>query len=147
MRALEKGEDIIVRNPHSTRPYQHVLEPLFAYLMIAKAQYEDIKFADYYNVGPDECDCVTTGELVDLFVKYADGKIKWINKSEKNAVHEANFLKLDCSKLKAVFDWKPHWHVTEAVEKTVEWSRCYMEKGDVRKCMDKQIEDFLASRI
>lgn len=147
VRALEKGEDIIVRNPHSTRPYQHVLEPLFAYLMIAKAQYEDIKFADYYNVGPDECDCVTTGELVDLFVKYADGKIKWINKSEKNAVHEANFLKLDCSKLKAVFDWKPHWHVTEAVEKTVEWSRCYMEKGDVRKCMDKQIEEFLASRI
>lgn len=60
-----------------------MLEPLFAYLMIAKAQYEDIKFADYYNVGPDECDCVTTGELVDLFVKYADGKIKWINKSEK----------------------------------------------------------------
>ena len=147
VRALEKGEDIIVRNPHSTRPYQHVLEPLFAYLMIAKAQYEDIKFADYYNVGPDECDCVTTGELVDLFVKYADGKINWINKSEKNAVHEANFLKLDCSKLKAVFGWKPHWHVTEAVEKTVEWSRCYMEKGDVRKCMDKQIEEFLASRI
>ena len=147
VRALEKGEDIIVRNPHSTRPYQHVLEPLFAYLMIAKAQYEDIKFADYYNVGPDECDCVTTGELVDLFVKYADGKINWINKSEKNAVHEANFLKLDCSKLKSVFGWKPHWHVTEAVEKTVEWSRCYMEKGDVRKCMDKQIEEFLASRI
>ena len=147
VRALEKGEDIIVRNPHSTRPYQHVLEPLFAYLMIAKAQYEDIKFADYYNVGPDECDCVTTGELVDLFVKYADGKIKWINKSEKNAVHEANFLKLDCSKLKSVFDWKPHWHVTEAVEKTVEWSECYMANGDVRECMDKQIEDFLASRI
>ena len=99
VRALEKGEDIIVRNPHSTRPYQHVLEPLFAYLMIAKAQYEDIKFADYYNVGPDECDCVTTGELVDLFVKYADSKINWINKSEKNAVHEANFLKLENSRL------------------------------------------------
>ena len=147
VRALEKGEDIIVRNPHSTRPYQHVLEPLFAYLMIAKAQYEDIKFADYYNVGPDECDCVTTGELVDLFVKYADGKINWINKSEKNAVHEANFLKLDCSKLKSVFGWKPHSHVTEAVEKTVEWAECYMANGDVRKCMDKQIEEFLASRI
>ena len=147
VRAVENGETIIVRNPNSTRPYQHVLEPLKIYLMIAKAQYEDIKFADYYNVGPDECDCVTTGELVDLFVKYADGKINWINKSEKNAVHEANFLKLDCSKLKAVFGWKPHWHVTEAVEKTVEWSECYMANGDVRKCMDKQIEDFLASRI
>ena len=143
---MEKGEDIIVRNPFSTRPYQHVLEPLFAYLMIAKAQYEDINFADYYNVGPDECDCVTTGELVDLFVKYA-GNIKWINKSEKNAVHEANFLKLDCSKLKSVFGWTPHWHVDKAVEKTVEWSRCYMNGDDVRSCMDEQINDFLKSRI
>lgn len=147
VRALEKGQDIIVRNPHSTRPYQHVLEPLFAYLMIAKAQYEDIKYADYYNVGPDECDCVTTGELVDLFVKSTEGKLKWINKCEENAVHEANFLKLDCSKLKAVFSWKPHWHVTEAVEKTVEWSQVWLDNGDVRKCMDEQIENFLNSRI
>ena len=146
VRALEKGEDIIVRNPFSTRPYQHVLEPLFAYLMIARAQYGDIKLADCYNVGPDECDCVTTGELVDLFVKYA-GNIKWVNKSEKDAVHEASFLKLDCSKLKAVFGWKPHWHVDEAVKKTVEWSRCYMNGGDVRRCMDEQINDFLKSRI
>ncbi|MGN0450350.1 MAG: CDP-glucose 4,6-dehydratase [Ruminococcus sp.] len=143
VRALEKGEDIVVRNPYSTRPYQHVLEPLYAYLMIAKAQYEDVEFADYYNVGPDECDCVTTGELVDLFVKYTDGKIKRVDKSEENAVHEANFLKLDCSKLKSVFGWKPHWHVTDAVEKTVEWSRVWLEKCDVRRCMDEQIENFL----
>lgn len=142
VRALEKGEDIIVRNPHSTRPYQHVLEPLYAYLMIAKAQYGDIKFADCYNVGPDECDCITTGELVDLFVKYA-GNINRIDKSEKNAVHEANFLKLDCSKLKTVFGWKPHWHVDDAVKKTVEWSCCYMENDNVRDCMDRQIEEFL----
>ena len=147
VRALEKGEDIVVRNPYSTRPYQHVLEPLYAYLMIARAQYEDIKFADYYNVGPDECDCVTTGELVDLFVKYTDGRIKRVDKSEENAVHEANFLKLDCSKLKSVFSWKPHWHVTDAVEKTVEWSQVWLESGDVRKCMDKQINEFLNSSI
>lgn len=147
VRALEKGEDIVVRNPYSTRPYQHVLEPLYAYLMIAKAQYEDIKFADYYNVGPDECDCVTTGELVDLFVKYTNRKIKRVDKSEENAVHEANFLKLDCSKLKSVFGWKPHWHVTDAVEKTVEWSRVWLENGDVRKCMDEQINDFLNCSI
>lgn len=147
VRALEKGENIVVRNPYSTRPYQHVLEPLYAYLMIAKAQYEDIKFADYYNVGPDECDCVTTGELVDLFVKYTNGKISRVDKSEENAVHEANFLKLDCSKLKSVFGWKPHWHVSDAVEKTVEWSQVWLENGDVRKCMDEQIDDFLNCRI
>lgn len=142
VRALEKGEDIIVRNPHSTRPYQHVLEPLFAYLMIAKAQYEDIKFADYYNVGPDECDCVTTGELVDLFVKYADGKINWINKSEKNAVHEANFLKLDCSKLKAVFGWKPHWHVTEAVEKLLNGHAVIWKKAMSENVWTNRLRNF-----
>ena len=69
IRAAEKKEPIIVRNPHSTRPYQHVLEPLYAYLMIAEKQYEDIKYAGYYNVGPDECDCITTGTLVDIFCK------------------------------------------------------------------------------
>ena len=147
VRALEKGESITVRNPYSTRPYQHVLEPLFAYLMIAKAQYEDISVADYYNVGPDECDCVTTGELVDMFVKYCDGRISRTDKSEENAVHEANFIKLDCSKLKAVFNWKPHWHVTDAVEKTVEWSQVWLDNGDIRRCMDEQIENFLNSRI
>lgn len=147
VRALEKREPITVRNPYSTRPYQHVLEPLFAYLMIAKAQYQDISVADYYNVGPDECDCVTTGELVDMFVKYCDGKISRTDKSEENAVHEANFLKLDCSKLKSALNWKPHWHVTDAVEKTVEWSQMWLDKGDVRKCMDEQIENFLESQI
>lgn len=143
VRALEKGENIVVRNPHSTRPYQHVLEPLYAYLMIAKAQYEDKSFEGYYNVGPDECDCVTTGELVDLFVKYTDGAVRRIDRAEKNAVHEANFLKLDCSKLKSVFGWKPRWHVSDAVEKTVEWSKIWLENGDVRKCMEKQINEFL----
>lgn len=143
VRALEKGENIVVRNPHSTRPYQHVLEPLYAYLMIAKAQYEDKSFEGYYNVGPDECDCVTTGELVDLFVKYTDGAVHRIDRAEKNAVHEANFLKLDCSKLKSVFGWKPRWHVSDTVEKTVEWSKIWLENGDVRKCMEKQINEFL----
>lgn len=143
VRALQQGSDITVRNPYSTRPYQHVLEPIFAYLMIAKAQYENIKFADCYNVGPDECDCVTTGQLVDLFVKYSQGKVKRIDKSELNAVHEASFLKLDCSKLKATFGWTPRWHVTDAVEKTVEWSQVWLDGGNVRQCMDRQIYKFL----
>lgn len=147
VRALEKNQDIVVRNPYSTRPYQHVLEPLFAYLMIAQAQYEDIGFAGCYNVGPDECDCVTTGELVDMFVKYTDNKIRRIDKTEENAVHEANFLKLDCSKLKSVFGWKPHWHVNQAVQKTVEWSEVWLKNGNIQECMDRQIEDFLNSKI
>ena len=98
IRAAVKGEDIIVRNPFSTRPYQHVLEPVYAYLMIAAKQYEDPKYQSWYNVGPDDQDCFQTGALVDLFVKHWGERLKWINKYD-GGPHEANFLKLDCSNL------------------------------------------------
>ncbi len=141
IRAAIEKRDIIVRNPYSTRPYEHVLEPLYAYLMIACKQYEDIKYADYYNVGPDETDCYQTGKLVDVFVeKWGEG-LKWINKHD-GGPHEANFLKLDCSKLKSVFGWRPRWNLNAAIEKTVEWAKIWASGGDVPKCMDKQIEEF-----
>ncbi len=143
VRAMEKGEPIIVRNPHSIRPYQHVLEPLNMYLLIAKRQYEDRKFEGYYNVGPDDCDCVTTGRLVDLFCeKWGDGA-QWINKFV-GGPHEANFLKLDCSKVKSVFGWHPRWHIEEAIEKTIEWSKAYLANGNIAECMDNQIEEFFS---
>lgn len=142
IRAAIKKEDITVRNPFSTRPYQHVLEPLYAYLMIAAAQYENKHYAGYYNVGPDDDDCFQTGALVDIFIKCWGEEIKRINKSD-GGPHEAVFLKLDCSKLKSVFGWKPHWHIEKAVEKVVEWSKCWLEGGDIRACMDRQIKEFL----
>ena len=141
VRAMVKKEEIVVRNPYSTRPYQHVLEPLYVYLMIACRQYEDNKYSGYYNVGPDEIDCYETGKLVSLFVsKWGDGA-KWIQRSD-GGPHEANFLRLDCSKLKSVFNWKPHWNLEKAIEKTVEWSKVWVSGGDVASCMDKQIEEF-----
>ncbi len=142
VRAAQQGKSIAVRNPYSTRPYQHVLEPLFAYLMIAQKQYEDIKYADYYNVGPDEYDCVDTGSLVQMFCDKWGG-ISWENKAEANAPHEANFLKLDCSKLKAVFGWQPRWHIDEAVAKTIEWTKVYFDGGNIGNIMETQIQDFL----
>ena len=142
IRAAVKHEDIVVRNPYSTRPYQHVLEPLYAYLLIAMKQYEDIGFADYYNVGPDDVDCFQTGALVELFVnKWGEG-MRWVNKYD-GGPHEANFLKLDCSKLKKTFGWSPRWNLDEAMEKIVEWSKVWLAGGDVRVCMDKQINEFL----
>ena len=142
VRAMKDGRDIFVRNPHSTRPYQHVLEPLFAYLMIAQRQYEDGAYAGWYNVGPDECDCVTTGELVDLFcTAWGDGA-KWVNQAEANAPHEANFLKLDCSKIKRTFSWQPRWHIAQAIGKTVEWSRVWLAGGDIPAEMDRQIKEY-----
>lgn len=143
VRAMKDGRDILVRNPHSTRPYQHVLEPLFAYLMIAQRQYEDGAYAGWYNVGPDECDCVTTGELVDLFcTAWGDGA-KWVNQAEANAPHEANFLKLDCSKIKRTFSWQPRWHIAQAIGKTVEWSRVWLADGDIPAEMDRQIKEYM----
>lgn len=142
IRAAMKHEDIIVRNPFSTRPYQHVLEPVYAYLMIAAKQYEDPKYQSWYNVGPDEQDCFQTGTLVDLFVKYWGDGLRWIDKYD-GGPHEANFLKLDCSKLKATFGWKPHWNLETAIEKVVEWSKVWANGDDVRPIMDQQIEEFL----
>ena len=143
IRAVVRGEDIVVRNPCSTRPYQHVLELLYAYLMIAAMQYQDGKYASWYNVGPDDHDCFQTGALVDLFVKYWGEGAKWVNQYD-GGPHEATFLKLDCSKLKSTFGWAPHWDLEKAVEKTVEWSKVWLTGGDVRACMDQQIKEFLS---
>lgn len=145
IKAAMNGSDIIVRNPLSTRPYQHVLEPLYAYLMIVGKQYLDSAYAGWYNVGPEEADCYQTGTLVDVFVsKWGDG-LKWINKYD-GGPHEATFLKLDCSKLKTTFDWKPRWNLDMALEMVVEWSKCWISGGDVKACMDSEIMKFLSDR-
>lgn len=145
VRAASRGETIIVRNPHSIRPYQHVLEPLAAYLMIAEAQFDNGQKAGYYNVGPDDCDCVTTGQLVNLFCKYWGDSLSWENRFT-GGPHEARFLKLDCSKLKSVFNWRPRWNIDTAVQKTVEWTKTYLNSGDVKKCMDNQISAFFLTK-
>lgn len=143
VRAMAANQVIGVRNPYSTRPYQHVLEPLAVYLMIVAEQYKNNKYQGYYNVGPDDCDCVTTGELVDLFCKYWGSEAKWENQAELNAPHEANFLKLDCSKLKATFGWQPRWHIEECMKMTVAFSKIWLSDGDIPKEMDREIELFI----
>ena len=143
IRAAATGKDIIVRNPHSTRPYQLVLEPLAVYLTIAMRQYEDGRYQGYYNVGPDDKDCVTTGRLVDMFCRLWGGDVKWVNQYD-GGPHEANFLKLDCSRIKSVFGWRPRYGVEEAVQKTVEWSRAYLDGEDMLEVMDRQITEFFS---
>lgn len=147
VRAAETGKPIIIRNPNSTRPYQHVLEPLLIYLKIAKEQEKDHSKAGFYNVGPDDCDCVTTGELVTLFKQsYGKGFSAEIAPADPNAPHEANFLKLDTSLIKSVFGWKPTWHIAEAIDKTVEWSKVWLAGGDTRainEVMETQISQFM----
>ena len=146
IRAAQAGQAIIVRNPQSTRPYQHVLEPVMAYLMIGQRQAEQPELAGCYNVGPDECDCVTTGDLADMFCKMWGNGAVWENRAEMNAPHEANFLKLDCSKLKTTFGWKPRWHIDNAVRQTIEWTRVWANGQDLSHEMKRQIMLYLSAK-
>lgn len=152
VRAALNNEEIIVRNPYSTRPYQHVLEPIMVYLMIAKEQYNHPDIAGNYNVGPDDNDCWSTGELVSIFcdkwnkinaVTDEKNKIHWVNRYD-GGPHEAQFLKLDCSKLKSQFQWRPIWNVEQAMEKIIEWTCAYQNNGDLNEIMIKQIKEYLS---
>ncbi len=143
VRAAQRQEPIILRNPYSVRPYQHVLEALNAYLLVAVAQYRNINYSSSYNVGPDEADCIDTKTLVDLFIKHWGNEIKSTSAMEAGP-HEANFLKLDCSKLKATFGWKPRWNIDTAVGKVVEWSKSWLAGENVRTVMNAQISEFFS---
>ena len=144
VRAVSKGEPIIVRNPHSIRPYQHVLEPLFAYLLIAEKQAENPALAGSYNIGPDDCDCITTGELVDLFCKAWGDGAHWIDSSDQNAPHEAGFLRLDSSLMEQAFGWKPKWHIEECMEQVVQFSKLWLADDDISEVMDDEIKRYLS---
>lgn len=145
VRAALAKEEIMLRNPYSIRPFQHVLEPLTAYLEIVEQQAKEPEKQGYYNVGPDEEDCITVGELTDLFCRSWGEGLSWKNLCEEGP-HEASFLKLDCSLLKARMGWKPRWQIQTAVEKTVEWTKVYREHGDIRSCMERQIKEFLTKK-
>lgn len=146
VRAARNNQPLIVRNMNSIRPYQHVLEPLFAYLLIAAEQYYDHSKAGYYNVGPDECDCISTGELVKKFQLYFGNNFKYeFTDFDNSAPHEANLLKLDTSLLKTKLFWKPKWHIDDAVLKTVEWSKAWIQNDDsnvINLVMEQQIRTF-----
>ena len=142
IRAIERGEDIIVRNPYSTRPYQHVLEPLYIYLEICEKQYKDRNYEGYYNVGPDDFDCINTGDLVTMFCNKWGNGIKWINKHD-GGPHEAEFLKLNNQKIKDTFDWKPRWHIDECMDKIIDFTKVYFgNKENIPLEMNKEIKAF-----
>lgn len=147
VRAAVKGRDIFIRNPYAVRPFQHVLEPVMAYLMVAAKQYENKEFAGSYNVGPEENDCLSVCELVDVFCKkwesVSQERIIWISQNTEK-FHEASILKLDCSRIKNIFSWKPFWNIEKAVGKSTELYYVIQcnDKNDVEKCIVRQIEEY-----
>jgi CDP-glucose 4,6-dehydratase len=140
IRAAATKKDIIVRNPHSTRPYQHVFDCLSGYLLLAERQYYNKTIEGAYNFGPDEESNVSTGNLADIFCSAWGSGLAWRREEDKGP-HEANFLKLDSSKAKAVLGWKPQWDIKTAIEKTVEFAK---NKTDEEKnnCINMQIKEF-----
>ena len=146
VRGAMDGEDIIIRNPYAIRPFQHVLEPVVAYLMIAMEQWRDNGKRGAYNVGPKDEDCWSAGELAELFCTtwetVTGNSVKWINRHD-GGPHEAGFLKLNCEKVQKIFGWKPKWDMKTNMEKIVAWTKVYMEGEDILSCMNHQIEEYL----
>jgi CDP-glucose 4,6-dehydratase len=142
VRAAAASKEAVIRNPHSTRPYQHVLECLYGYLLLARAQYEDREIEGAYNFGPDDGSCVANWELAVLFCGAYGRGASW-RAGEGGGPHEANFLKLDSSKSRVALGWKPLWGIKAAVEKTVEFAKA---EGDAARaeCVDRQIDEYLS---
>ena len=141
VRALEKGAPLIIRNPNSTRPYQHVLDPLYCYLEIAEKQWGNHALSGAYNIGPDSCDFVSTITLVELFKSHFNKTFSFEVKPD-GGPHEASFLSLDNAKTKRTFLWTPRFHIREAVSLSAEWYDVYRKNEDIRPITDKQIREF-----
>lgn len=145
VRAVQEKKEIIVRNPNSVRPYQHVLEPVMAYLLILKEQASKPDLAGSYNIGPAETDCHTTEYIVSTFCekwnRRSKQQITWHAESD-GGPHESKHLMLNCSKMAERYGWKPRWTTETAIEKVVEWTDTWLSGEDVRSCLDAQINDY-----
>ncbi|MDR1388572.1 MAG: CDP-glucose 4,6-dehydratase [Treponema sp.] len=140
VRAALAGNPIILRNPCSIRPYQHVLECLSGYLLLAQKQYIN-GLAGNYNFGPNEESCVSTGALADLFCAAWGKGAHWTVQAKEQPFYEANFLKLDCSKARAMLDWEPRWDIKTAVGKTVEFAKADANAARLA-CVEGQIREY-----
>ncbi len=150
-RAAKARDAVIVRNPYSVRPYQHVLDCLSGYLLLGELQYKDrFRYEGAYNFGPNEDSSLTTGELVDAFCeswnsqdcqseKDEEFKLSWVNIHD-GGPHEAGLLRLDISKAISQLNWKQRWSIDEAVNQTVLWGKAYLLGEDMFEFTKKQIE-------
>ncbi len=145
VRAMIGSGKIVLRNPDSVRPYQHVFEPLYAYLTILKMQSEDPSLMGSYNVGPDTEDIVTTRSIVDKFGS-CWGKELNIEVIRDSSIKEAALLRLDNTKIKTILSLSPMWGIDDAISKTVEWTKFWASGGNVKDITDKQITEYLSQR-
>ncbi|QYO68562.1 CDP-glucose 4,6-dehydratase [Leptolyngbya sp. 7M] len=144
LKSILRREPAHIRNPYATRPWQHVLEPLNGYLMLAERLYNDgIAFADSWNFGPDQANVETVGWIADrLYSLWGEG-LYWEKDSASTHVHENTYLKLDCSKAKAKLDWHPKLDLDATLSWIVEWTKAFQAGVDMRQFTESQINRFM----
>lgn len=144
MRAITAGRAVNIRNPHAIRPWQHVLEPLSGYLLLAQKLYEDgAAYAEGWNFGPNDEDAKPVQWIVEqLTQSWGDGA-SWLLDGGEHP-HEAHYLKLDCSKAKGQLNWHPRWHLDEALVKIVDWHQAWRDEKDMREMTLRQISAYCA---
>jgi len=141
VRALSENSPAIIRNAHAIRPWQHVLQPLHGYLLLAQKLFtEGASVADAWNFGPREDDCQPVGALATQIVSLWGDEAQWLDQSDPDALHEASFLKLDSSKAKARLGWKPNLDLAQALHMTIEWYRAYYQDADMYALTLSQID-------
>jgi len=146
IRAILKAEKVIIRNPEAIRPWQHVLEPLGGYLMLAQSLYEDgARYSEAWNFGPDDSDAKTVEWLVqELCAKWGNNASYALDTGKHP--HEAHYLKLDCSKAKAVLGWRPLWNIEKAIDSIITWTKAYAGRRDVASACMEQITAYSNER-
>jgi CDP-glucose 4,6-dehydratase len=142
MRAISEGRPVNIRNPHAIRPWQHVLEPLSGYLLLAQRLYEEGSvFAEGWNFGPNDEDAKPVQWVVEQLTQAWGEGASWVLDGGVHP-HEAHYLKLDCSKAKTLLNWHPRWHLDETLGKIVEWQRAYRDKEDMKAVTLAQIDTY-----
>jgi len=145
MLAFMRGESVHIRNPNAIRPWQHVIEPLHGYLLLAEHLYNNGEgFSEGWNFGPDDESSVPVGQIVEQMEKIWGGEASSEIKSDPNAVHEATLLRLDCTKAAERLDWHPKLTLGPTLEWTVEWYRQFKQQADMRAFTIEQIEQYEA---
>lgn len=142
IKAFEAKEALMIRNPLATRPWQHVLEPLSGYLILAQALYEKgVNFNGGWNFGPRDDDARSVQEVINLLIKGWGSAATW-TQDQSEQPHEAHSLKLDCSKARQYLNWLPRWSLEQAIENIIQWQQAYQNQGNMHEISLKQIATY-----
>jgi len=142
IKAFEAQQALMIRNPLATRPWQHVLEPLSGYLVLAQALYQEgAKFAGGWNFGPRDDDARPVQEVINLLIKNWGSVVSWIQ-DQSEQPHEAHSLKLDCSKARQYLGWTPRWSLEQAIESITQWQQAHQQQGNMREMSLRQIASY-----